>query len=173
MPKSRAVFFDRDGTLIVDRGYLSSPRRVEFIPGALDVLRQLQEQGFLLVIVSNQSGIGRGFITKEQAEAVDKRFRAILAENGIHVAGTYYCPHAPDAGCNCRKPEPGLLRRAANELQIDLAQSYMVGDKASDCQAGLTAGCSAVLIGDALELAGCVRVSDLRELASFILDDDA
>jgi D-glycero-D-manno-heptose 1,7-bisphosphate phosphatase len=168
--KHRAVFFDRDGTLILDHGYLSSPHQVEFAPGALDVLRTLQEHGFLLVIVSNQSGIGRGLITEKQAEAVDKRFRDILAENRIRLAGVYYCPHAPDAGCGCRKPEPGLLRRAADELEIDLTHSYMVGDKRSDCEAGLAVGCrAAVLIGYGQEPAGCIRVSDLRELPSFVL----
>jgi D-glycero-D-manno-heptose 1,7-bisphosphate phosphatase len=170
--KHRAVFFDRDGTLILDHGYLSSPHQVEFVPGSLDVLRTLQEHGFLLVIVSNQSGIGRGLITENQAQAVDKHFRAILAKNKISVAGVYYCPHAPDAGCDCRKPEPGLLLRAADELQIDFAQSYMVGDKASDCRAGVAAGCRAVLIGTpeaGTETDGCIHLSDLRELPVFIL----
>jgi D-glycero-D-manno-heptose 1,7-bisphosphate phosphatase len=167
--KHHAVFFDRDGTLIIDHGYLSSPHQVEFVSGALDVLRALQEQGFLLVIVSNQSGIGRGLITESQAQAVDEQFRAMLAENGICLAGVYYCPHAPGVGCRCRKPEPGLLRRAAEELEIDLARSYMVGDKSSDYEAGEAVGCRGVLITKDAPAGSNRFLSDLRELPAFIL----
>lgn len=132
------------------------------------VLRTLAEKGFLLVVVSNQSGIGRGLITEEQAAAVDRRFRELLAENGISLAGAYYCPHAPDAGCLCRKPLPGLLHTAAEALQIDLAQSYMVGDKVSDCEAGEAAGCSAVLITASAHPLFRPVLSDLRELSAWI-----
>jgi D,D-heptose 1,7-bisphosphate phosphatase len=164
----RAVFFDRDGTLIIDHGYLSSPHQVEFIPGALAVLRTLQERGFLLVVISNQSGIGRGIITPAQAEAVDNQFRAMLAGSGITLAGAYYCPHAPDAGCDCRKPEPGLLRRAATDLEIDLARSYIVGDKVSDCEAGEAVGCRGVLVAKNPPDCRCLTVSELRELPDLI-----
>jgi D,D-heptose 1,7-bisphosphate phosphatase len=167
-PPHRAVFFDRDGTLIVDHGYLSSPDQVEFVPNAVSVLQTLQQRNFLLVIVSNQSGLGRGVITKPQAEAVDERFRALLSENGITLAGAYYCPHAPDAGCDCRKPQPGLLRRAAEDLQINLAQSYMVGDKLSDYEAGEAVGCRSVLIAKQPR-AGFLVISDLRELPAHAL----
>jgi histidinol-phosphate phosphatase family protein len=166
--RHRAVFFDRDGTLIVDHGYLSLPEEVEFVPGAIEVLQALQNQNFLLIVVSNQSGVGRGLITQTQADAVDGRFRALLAENGIRLAAAYYCPHAPDARCNCRKPEPGLLRRAAEELQIDLSESYMVGDKTSDCEAGEAAGCRAVLIAKHARAARCLIISDVRELPAAI-----
>lgn len=168
MTPSRGVFFDRDGTLIVDYGYLSSPEQVEFVPGAIDVLRALQNRNFLLVVVSNQSGVGRGLITQEQAAAVEERFRALLNENGIGLAGAYYCPHAPDAACECRKPEPGLLRRAAQDLHIDLAQSYMVGDKVSDYEAGEAAGCRAVLIAKQAATPGRLTISDLRDLLALI-----
>lgn len=162
----RAVFFDRDGTLIIDHSYLSSPDQVELLPGAIEVLQALQ-QSFLIVVVSNQSGVGRGLITEGQAAAVDERFRAVLIENGIRLAGAYYCPHAPDAGCECRKPEPGLLRRAAKELQIDLAQSYMVGDKISDYEAGEAVGCRAVLIAKQPQ-PGRFVIPDLRQLPAVI-----
>ena len=141
-----AVFFDRDGTLISDTGYLSCPNEVELLPGAIALLRGLRSAGFLLVVVSNQSGVGRGLITEEQARSVDHRFRAILAEYGFALDGVYYCPHAPDAECDCRKPKPGLLLRAAAELRIDLKRSYIVGDKLSDVEAGAAVGCRSILL---------------------------
>jgi D,D-heptose 1,7-bisphosphate phosphatase len=165
---SRAVFFDRDGTLIVDHGYLSSAEQVEFVPGAIDVLREIQNRDFLVVVVSNQSGVGRGLITPLQAQAVDERFRALLHDNGIGLAGAYYCPHAPDAGCECRKPQPGLLRRAAQELHIDLAQSYMVGDKISDYEAGQAVRCRAVLLAKQAATPGRLTISDIRDLPAVI-----
>jgi D-glycero-D-manno-heptose 1,7-bisphosphate phosphatase len=171
--KRRAVFFDRDGTLIVDHGYMSSPDQVEFVSGALDVLKTLEAEDFLLVVISNQSGIGRGLVTQREADEVDERFRALLAGNGIHLTGVYYCPHAPDAGCNCRKPEPGLLRRAAEELQIDLARSYIVGDKDSDCKAGEAVGCRGVLISRNFAAADYPVISELRELPALIDRDSA
>jgi histidinol-phosphate phosphatase family protein len=141
-----AVFLDRDGTLISDTGYLSSPDEVKLLPGAVDLLRRLRESGYLLVVISNQSGIGRGWITEQQAWSVDDRFRALLSDYGITLDAVYYCPHAPDVNCECRKPSPGLLRRAATDVGIDLSRSYMVGDRASDCEAGEAAGCRAILL---------------------------
>lgn len=136
----RALFVDRDGTLIVDVGYPRDPARVEPLPGAIDALRALQAQ-FAVVIISNQSGLGRGLITAAEARAVHDRVVEVFARGGVALAGAYYCPHAPDAGCPCRKPAPGLLLDAARELDLDLARSIMIGDKASDVAAGHAAGC--------------------------------
>jgi D-glycero-D-manno-heptose 1,7-bisphosphate phosphatase len=144
-----AVFFDRDGTLIHDCSYLSSPEQVQLLPGAKDLLRWLQGRRIPLVVVSNQSGIGRGFITEAQARAVHFRFSELLAESGISLRACFYCPHAPEAGCECRKPQPGLLLRAAEDLGIDLSNSFMVGDKPSDCEAGSNAGCKPILLSTA------------------------
>lgn len=135
----RALFLDRDGTLIVDVGYPSDPAKVELIPGAAEALRALQRD-WLLVVVSNQSGIGRGMITPEQANAVHDRFVAAFAAQGVAFAGYYYCPHAPDTRCACRKPSPGLLLAAAEELALDLGASAIIGDKASDIECGRAAG---------------------------------
>jgi histidinol-phosphate phosphatase family protein len=140
----RALFIDRDGTLIVDVGYPRDPARVEPIPGAADALRDLQSE-LALVIVSNQSGIGRGLVSEAEALAVHDRVIDVFRRAGVEFAGAYYCPHAPDAGCACRKPAPGLLVDAARELGIDLASSIMLGDKASDVAAGIAAGCRHVL----------------------------
>lgn len=139
----RALFLDRDGTLIVDVGYPKDPALVQPLPGAIDALCELQRD-FALVIISNQSGIGRGLIGAEEAAAVHDRVVAVFARGGVHFAGAYYCPHAPDAGCRCRKPAPGLLLDAARELDLDLASSVMLGDKPSDLEAGRAAGCAHV-----------------------------
>jgi histidinol-phosphate phosphatase family protein len=143
--KRSAVFLDRDGTLIVDRGYLRDPEGIEFLPGALEALASFQRTGLALVVVSNQSGVGRGLITAEEAGRVDERFLNLLTKAGIRLDGVYYCPHAPDAGCDCRKPLPGMIITAAKKLSLDLGSSVMVGDKPSDVLAGQAAGCRAVL----------------------------
>lgn len=140
----RALFLDRDGTLIVDVGYPRAPDQVELLPGAAAALRALPAD-IALVIVTNQSGIARGRITPAEADAVAARVAARFAAEGVHFAGAYVCPHGPDEGCACRKPAAGLLRRAADELGIDLASSIMIGDKDSDVGAGRAAGCAASL----------------------------
>jgi len=139
-----ALFLDRDGTLITDVGYPRDPARVELLPGAIEVLVELQRR-FALVIVSNQSGIGRGLITEAEAHSVHERVIALFARGGVSFAGAYYCPHAPGAGCPCRKPAPGLVLDAARELGLDLARSILLGDKPSDMAAGAAAGCGLVI----------------------------
>ncbi|HEU4611138.1 MAG TPA: HAD family hydrolase [Kofleriaceae bacterium] len=135
-----ALFLDRDGTLIVDVGYPRDPERVELVAGAADALRELQ-RGHALVIVSNQSGIGRGLIREHEAVAVHERVIALFRAAGVTFAGAYYCPHAPDDRCRCRKPAPGLIEDAARELDLDVSRSFMIGDKPSDLEAGRAAGC--------------------------------
>jgi D-glycero-D-manno-heptose 1,7-bisphosphate phosphatase len=140
----RAVFMDRDGTLIHDVGYPKDPGAVHLLPGAATALADLKEQGFLLIVISNQSGIGRGLVTPEQARQVHAEVESQLADFKVRLDGAYYCPHAPEDGCVCRKPSPGLLLRAARDLPIDLSRSFMVGDKISDLEAGRAAGCHTV-----------------------------
>jgi len=135
-----ALFIDRDGTLIANMHYPDDPELVEPLPGAIDALRELQQR-FALVIISNQSGIGRGFITEAAARAVHDRTIDVFARGGVTFAGAYYCPHAPEASCACRKPAPGLLVDAARELGLDVARSIMIGDNPWDIAAGLAAGC--------------------------------
>jgi D-glycero-D-manno-heptose 1,7-bisphosphate phosphatase len=142
----RAAFLDRDKTIIDDPGYLSDPDLVAALPGALDGLALLRERGWMLVLISNQAGVGRGLISPEAAARVHDRFVELLAERGIALDGAYYCPHAPWDGCDCRKPQPGMLLRAARELRIDLARSVMIGDKLADVAAGRRAGCRTVRI---------------------------
>src|SRR5690242_3958166 len=132
----RAVFLDRDGTIIEDAGYLADASRVTLLPGAVAALRSFRERGMLLVVVSNQSGIPRGLITPAQHAAVADRVADILASSGVRLDAAYYCAHLPTDGCACRKPRPGMLEQAAREHGIDLAASIMVGDKLSDVAAG-------------------------------------
>jgi D-glycero-D-manno-heptose 1,7-bisphosphate phosphatase len=144
--RQRAVFADRDGTLIEDPGYLADPDGVRLLPGAAEALAVLGGRGFRLVVVSNQSGIARRLISEEQAAAVHERFLAELERRGVRLDGVRYCPHGPDDGCSCRKPLPGLLVDAAAELDVDLARSFMVGDTTSDVEAGRSAGCTTILL---------------------------
>jgi D-glycero-D-manno-heptose 1,7-bisphosphate phosphatase len=141
---TRALLLDRDGTLIVDVGYPRDPERVELLPGCAEALRELQ-QSFALVIVSNQSGIGRGLIQPDEAVAVQARVIERFAAEGVRFAGAYLCPHAPEEDCECRKPAPGLLLQAARELGLELPRSVMIGDKHADVQAGWRAECGAAV----------------------------
>jgi histidinol-phosphate phosphatase family protein len=164
-----ALFIDRDGTLITDVGYPRDPARVEPLPGVFDALRALQAS-FALVIISNQSGLGRGIITQAEASAVHDRVVEVFGRAGIEFAGAYYCPHAPEAGCTCRKPAPGLLLDAARDLGLDLAGSVMLGDKASDVAAGLAAGCGhALRFGPDTDGAdGARRAGDWAAVVAFL-----
>jgi histidinol-phosphate phosphatase family protein len=164
-----AVFLDRDGTLIADVGYPRDPAAVELVAGAAEALHALQRD-WPLVVVSNQSGIGRGLITKPEATAVHERFVARFAAHGVRFAGCYYCPHAPDASCACRKPAPGLFRDAAAALGLDLTRSVMVGDKASDIEAGRAAGCAhLVRLGpDVDDARPTVRFDDWAGVHAFV-----
>ncbi len=161
----QALFLDRDGTLIVDVGYPRDPALVEPLPGAIEALRELQRT-YELVIVSNQSGVGRGRITNDEAYEVHERVIQVFRAEGVWFSGVYYCLHAPDAGCACRKPAPGMLLEAARELRLDLASSVMLGDKASDIEAGRAAGVGRLLrfgadAGDEVGVARCDDWSDV------------
>lgn len=147
-----AVFFDRDGTLIEDAGYLSDPAGVRLLAGVGPALRRLSEAGFALVVVSNQSGVGRGLLTEQQMTAVSGRMRLLLEAEAVTLDGMYHCTIAPTVGDHVtiehedRKPGPGMLKRAARELRLDLLRSWMVGDKLSDALAGINAGCEGVIL---------------------------
>jgi D-glycero-D-manno-heptose 1,7-bisphosphate phosphatase len=146
---ARALLLDRDGTLIEDVGYPRDPERVVLLPGAAPALRKAAARGFRLVIVSNQSGVARGLVSPEDAARVQARVAELFAEEGVRFHGAYFCFHGPDDGCACRKPAPGMLLRAAAELELSLGASVMVGDKPSDIAAGKAAGAASVLFGGA------------------------
>jgi D-glycero-D-manno-heptose 1,7-bisphosphate phosphatase len=132
MDLTGGVFLDRDGTIIEEKGYLSEPEGVKLIIGAVRAIRLLNHLGLLTVVVSNQSGVARGYFSVSVVEEINARVQSLLGEGGAFLDGMYYCPHHPDDGCTCRKPEPGMLQLAAKELLVDLPSSYMVGDKADD-----------------------------------------
>jgi histidinol-phosphate phosphatase family protein len=140
----RAVLLDRDGTIVEDAGYPRDPGQVRLLPGAAEALAWLARRGYLLAVVSNQSGVGRGLISPAEAEAVHRRFVGLLADAGVELAASYYCFHAPDEGCECRKPHTGLLRRAFRELRLEPGRCTLIGDKESDVEAGARAGCRTV-----------------------------
>jgi len=128
------IFLDRDGTIIEEAGYLSDPEALELIAGAARAIRLINHLGFRSVVVSNQSGVARGYFPASVVDEINKRLSFMLKQEGAFLDGMYYCPHHPEEGCTCRKPEPGLLKRAAEELALDLSLSYMVGDKADDIE---------------------------------------
>lgn len=131
-----AVFLDRDGTIIFDRHYLCDPAGVELLPLAAAGLKRMQALGLPLVLVSNQSGVGRGYFGLHQVEQVNARLAELLAAQGVRLDGAYFCPHTPEDACSCRKPQPGLIHRAALDLGINPALSFMVGDKPCDVELG-------------------------------------
>jgi histidinol-phosphate phosphatase family protein len=137
---------DRDGTLIVERNYLSKPEEVELIPGTVEGLRDLIKLGFGLVVITNQSGIGRGYFDEAQLARINRRLNNLLAREGIILAGIYYCPHTPENRCRCRKPQTGLLERAATQLEFDPRRSFVIGDKACDIDLGRNAGATTILV---------------------------
>ncbi len=149
----KAVFLDRDGTINVEKDYLIHVDDFEFIPGVPGALKKLQQAGFLLVVVTNQSGIARGYFNPHQVEKLHLHMTNLLEQYNVSLAGIYVCPHHPTCGqgeyrcdCECRKGKPGMLLEAAKELNIDLVNSFMVGDKLADIQAGHAAGCCSYLV---------------------------
>jgi D,D-heptose 1,7-bisphosphate phosphatase len=165
-----AVFIDKDGTLVEDVPYNVDPVRVRLAAGALPALRRVADAGFALVVVTNQSGIARGFYPESAVETIGRHLTEVLARDGVTLDAFLYCPHLPDAAvaeyrlaCDCRKPEPGLIRRACAELGLAGDRSWMLGDIATDVLAGQAAGCRTVLVNPhpEPELAQLSRKPDL------------
>lgn len=151
---NKAVFLDKDGTLIRDEPYNVDPAKVVFEDEVFEGLRTLQADGYRLVVVSNQPGLAMGLFSKIELDVLIRYFEDVFVENGLVLSGFYYCPHLPasaENACECRKPEPGLLIQAASDLHIDLAHSWMIGDILNDVEAGNRAGCRTVLIDNGNE----------------------
>jgi D,D-heptose 1,7-bisphosphate phosphatase len=138
---NKAVFIDRDDTIARDVPYCSRPEDFELLPGAADGIRMLKKAGFKIVLVTNQSGVARGFFTCETLDRIHAKMQSDLALQGTSIDGVYYCPHHPDENCACRKPSPKMILDASHDLDIDIAQSYMVGDRDFDVEMGIRAGC--------------------------------
>jgi histidinol-phosphate phosphatase family protein len=142
----RFIILDRDGTIIEEREYLSQPEQVMLIPGAGAALRELRQMGFGLVVITNQSGIGRGFFDHDQLDRIHRRLNQLLESEGVHLDGLYACPHVPDDRCDCRKPRLGLIEKAAKELGFSPQNSIVIGDKACDIDMGRMAGALTFLV---------------------------
>lgn len=147
------MFIDRDGTLTEEVGYVNHPRRLRLLPRSAEAIRRLNASGIAAVVVTNQAGVARGYFSEDVLRATHEALAAQLEDAGAHLDGLYFCPHHPTEGeppyraaCECRKPAPGLLRRAATELDLDLAASAMVGDRPSDLVPARTVGARAVLV---------------------------
>lgn len=167
----RAVFLDKDGTLVENVPYNVDPDRIRLVPGAGPALRLLGAAGFRFFVVSNQSGVARGLFEELELAAVEACLRELMAREGVALDGFYYCPHHPDGTvaehaveCLCRKPQPGLLLHAAAEHGVDLAASWLIGDILDDVQAGHAAGCATVLVNNGGEtewMSGHHRTPDI------------
>jgi D-glycero-D-manno-heptose 1,7-bisphosphate phosphatase len=172
--RRRAVVLDRDGTINVERHYLADPEAVELLDGAGEGLRRLRDLGLELVVVTNQSGLGRGYFTADTLSAIHTRLVERLAAEGVELGGIYVCPHLPTDGCRCRKPGTALLHRAARERGFDVVEAFVIGDKASDVEMGRLAGSTTLLVRTGYGAAAAATagadyvVDDLREAARVI-----
>ena len=138
---NKAIFLDRDGTVITDEGYLDDPERVKIYPGVIAPLCEFRKAGYLLILISNQSGIGRGMFSETEMMKVNDRMLDLFRKENVEFDDILICPHTPEDNCECRKPEPKLLTDSAEKLNIDLANSAIIGDKVSDADCGIAAGC--------------------------------
>jgi len=167
---NKAIFLDRDGTINIDKGYVYKPEDLKFLPGAINGLRKLQEE-YKLIIITNQSGIGRGYYSKDDYFNFRDYMHKKLRKHGISITAEYFCPHNPEDNCNCRKPKTGMLEQAANGFDLNLKECWMIGDSSKDIQAGKNAGCKTirVLTGEENQIDYADFVArDLTEAAAYI-----
>ena len=173
----KAVFLDRDGTIIVDKGYAFDPKSIAFVDGAVEALQRLQTSGYLLVVVTNQSGVARGLFTEEQLNVSHAELLSLLKKQGVSIDGVYYCPHYAGGSvekyafeCACRKPKTKLFFDAARDLEIDFNGSYAVGDRERDCVIALQTACLGCVIGQTTGLqSGLKGFASWAECVDYIL----
>lgn len=157
--KQKAIFLDRDGTINKYKGFITDINQFELIPNVADAIKRINKAGYLVIVITNQPVIARGEISEDELRNIHNKMETLLGEEGAYIDGLYYCPHHPDIGyegeikelkidCDCRKPKPGMLFDAANDFNIDLSQSWMIGDSKNDICAGISAGCKTALIGN-------------------------
>ncbi|MCK9279117.1 MAG: HAD family hydrolase [Melioribacteraceae bacterium] len=174
--QNKAIFLDRDGTLNYDPGYISDPEVIKLLPGVVEGLKYLQvELHFKLIVVSNQAGISRGLLTHEQVDKVNERISDLLISDQIRIEKFYYCPSHPEFStedeCKCRKPSPKMILDAADELNIDLSKSYLIGDRASDIESGLNAGVYSILLASDILKEQISILQNHQKSANFVADD--
>jgi len=169
----RAVFLDRDGTMAKDVHYCRRPEDFRLFPNTAKAIKLLSEHGFKVIVITNQSGIARGYFTEEALAQIHEKMKAELAKEGAWIDGIYYCPHHPDDNCNCRKPKPKLVLQAAKEHDIDLKHSFVVGDLSLDIDMGKAVGCKTILLLDSpqedMNISPDYIASDLLEASRFVL----
>lgn len=144
----KAIFLDRDGTINQDRGYVHSPEEWVWIPGAIEAIQEFKKAGYLVVVITNQAGIARGYYPKESMDQLHTHVNSLLSQYQTHIDAFYFCPHHPDfsGDCECRKPFPGMIIKAVQELGISISDSWLIGDKAADIQAGIAANLRCILV---------------------------
>ena len=180
--KQKAVFLDRDGTINKYVGFLRNIDDMELLPGAAEAIRQINKSGYLAIVVTNQPVIARGEVTVPELQEIHNKLETLLGREGAYLDAIYYCPHHPDKGfegeipelkfdCDCRKPKPGLLLRAAKDYNIDLAASWMVGDRESDIKAGIAAGCKTALVENSGEFGQTVTAGSLLDFTNVHLGE--
>lgn len=151
--KQRAIFLDRDGTVSYEVGYVNHPSRYDIMPGTVEAIRKINQSEFLAIVVTNQAGVARGYFQEGLILEIHEKLRKLLSDKGAFLDAIYYCPHHPEVGdpayrkeCDCRKPKPGLLQKAQQDLQIDLTRSYIIGDSIKDVEAGHRVGMPGILV---------------------------
>lgn len=169
------VLLDRDGTIMVDKNYLSDPAEVELLPGAVAGLKLLQQHGFELIVITNQSGIGRGFYDETDMHNVNRRLCEILTQNGVKISPRriYFCPHTPADACDCRKPQTGMVLKAQAEWLFDLRRGYVIGDKLADIELGHKLDLSTILINSGSKAADVRLAAELADYTASDLEDAA
>lgn len=175
-PDVKAVFLDRDGTINENRdGYIFKKKDIRFLPSVIPALRKLSKSDYKIIVVANQSGIGRGYYTKKQADALFAWLRKELKKQGVRVDAIYYCPHAAQEKCSCRKPEIGLFLKASQDFGLNLSKSWMVGNEEKDILAGRFANTKTVLVGGSMPRSAKIRpqrhASNMKEAVDIILSD--
>ena len=171
-PPRPAIFLDRDGTLNVEVNYLSAPEQLQLIAGAATAVQQLRAAGYAIIVVTNQSGLARGYLTLDDLRAIHEKLRRELALGGAWVDAIYFCPHHPDDQCECRKPKPGLLLQAAREHDLDLSRSVFIGDAESDLLAAQRAGAHGILVKTGHGLKWLPNISQWTDASPLYIADD-
>ncbi len=172
---NKAIFLDRDNTLILDDGYFHDSNKIQFLPGVIEGLYKLQSAGFLLIVVTNQSGIGRGYFPESDTVAMNKKIAEYLERHNVWIEKFYYCPHAPEMDCKCRKPKPFLVLNAVNEFNINIIQSFFIGDKAEDVETGRAAGAITVLLGSpkkSFSIIADLYAPDIKAASELIIEHE-
>lgn len=169
----KAVFLDRDGTIIRNVPYLNDPDKIEFLPGVIEGLKILVNSGFSLFVVTNQSGVSRGFIKIEELEKIHNKIKEILKSRGVEIKEIVYCPHHPEEQCKCRKPETGMIENLLKKYKIDLKNSYLIGDKDEDIVLAKNTGIKGISVSNEIKTPPDFKAKNFKEAVSWIIKDSS